>query len=237
MLYVYAIVEGCNAALPGSGIEDRALEAQSDHNLATVFSRHAARIAPSAENLWRHECVVERLMRDHTLLPSRFGTMVADEDALRDAVAANAAELSAGLERVRGCVELGLRVLWPEGIASPSRSSNHHHESGRAYMLSRLEEEHRRKRIEQDASLLFDRLHNELAPLARDGTRRTSSASQWTLSAAYLVQRDEVPRFRERLRDVRTLHPELRVLCTGPWPPFNFVPVLRHDPVAEVRHA
>ena len=237
MLYVYAIVEGGKVALPGSGLEARALEAQSHHKLVIVFSRHAARIAPSPESLWRHERVVESLMRDHTLLPSRFGTMVSDEDALRDAVAANAAELSAGLQRVRGCVELGLRVLWPHEQTSPSNSSSNHYASGRAYMLSRLEEEHRRKRIEQEASSLFDRLDKQLAPLARDSTRRRSSAPQWTLSAAYLVKRDEVERFRERLRDVRTLLPDLRVLCTGPWPPYNFVPVLRHDPAAEVRHA
>ena len=40
----------------------------------------------------------------------RFGTLVADEEAAARAVAEGSEELLAGLERVRGAVELALRV-------------------------------------------------------------------------------------------------------------------------------
>jgi hypothetical protein len=239
MLYVYAIIDGGNVALSGNGLEGRTLESLSHDGLAVVFSRHGSRVEPSPENLWLHERAVESLMRDHAVLPSRFGTMLADEETLRKAVARHAAELSAGLERVRGCIELGLRVLWPQEQTRSSISSvASDHASGRAYMLARLEEERRRKGLEREALSLFDRIHDELDRLARDGIRRASSTSQWMLTAAYLVERDAVDRFRQRLREVRGLHPDLRVLCTGPWPPYNFVPSLGHDRVeAEVRHA
>ena len=49
-------------------------------------------------------------MEERDLLPVRFGTLVADEEAAARAVAERSEELLAGLERVRGAVELALRV-------------------------------------------------------------------------------------------------------------------------------
>jgi hypothetical protein len=122
--------------------------------------------------------VVESLMREQTVLPSRFGTMLADDEALRATMAAHAVKLSAGLERLRGCVELGLRVLCRHEPMPPgSASSDIDHASGRAYMLARLEQERRRTGVDQEAVALFDQLHNELMQLARDGTRWTEGGT------------------------------------------------------------
>jgi hypothetical protein len=60
--------------------------------------------------LWAHEDLIEALMRERTLLPVRFGTLLRDEDAAAAAVAERRDELAAALERVRGAVELGVRV-------------------------------------------------------------------------------------------------------------------------------
>ena len=236
MVYVYAIAEG-RGPMSGSGLEERPLESQVHRSVAVVFSRHEGNLSPSPENLWRHERVVESLMTDHTLLPSRFGTTLRDEDALAETIAPHVDELSAGLERVRGCVELGVRVLWsagsaggPEEIAAANGSAT----SGRDYMLARLAEERRRRRVEERAASLFDQVHEALVPLARDGTRLVVSGPVPVLKSAYLVERGRTEHFRARLRAVRSDHPNLRVLCTGPWPPYNFVPKLR---LAEVRHA
>lgn len=238
MLYVYAILEGLGGGVSGNGLKDQPLEHEAFDGLCVVFSRHTANPTPSAENLWRHEQVVESLMRTHTLLPSRFGTMVRDEAALRDRITRHVAELKAGLERVRGCVELGVRVPWPqERPSSEGEASANGRATGREYMLARLAEERRRKAMEEEAGSLFDRVHRELAPIARDSTRGTASSARPMLTAAYLVERDNIERFRDRLRDVRGTHADLRVLCTGPWPPYNFVPALRATPTpAEVRH-
>jgi hypothetical protein len=234
MLYVYAILEGGGGGVSGNGLQNQPLECEAFDGLSLVFSRHTANPTPSAENLWRHERVVESLMRTHTLLPSRFATTVRDEAALAERIAPHAAELKAGLERVRGCVELGLRVLWPQEQAAISANA---HATGRGYMLARLAEERRRKAMEEEAGPLFDRVHNDLAPLARESTRSMSSSARPVLTAAYLVELDNIERFRNRVREVRGSDAKFRVLCTGPWPPYNFVPALRAAPeAAEVRH-
>ena len=69
--------------------------------------------------LWRHEELVEELMRGRDLLPVRYGTRLADEDEALRAVAERAPELRAALERVRGAVELSLRVRSARAGADP----------------------------------------------------------------------------------------------------------------------
>jgi len=71
------------------------------------------------EALWRHEEVVEALMRDRDILPARFGTRVADEaDAVR-AGTARADGLRSALAHVSGAVELSLRVRAREPAGGP----------------------------------------------------------------------------------------------------------------------
>jgi Gas vesicle synthesis protein GvpL/GvpF len=76
--------------------------------------------AVTEEALWRHEEIVEALMENRDLLPVRYGTRLADEQAVAREVAARSEELRAALERVRGAVELSLRVRVREAGAMPN---------------------------------------------------------------------------------------------------------------------
>ena len=42
------------------------------------------------------------------------------------------------------------------------------------------------------------------------------------LRAAYLVDRDGGKAFTAAVADQQRHNPELRLLCTGPWPPYSF---------------
>ena len=44
------------------------------------------------------------------------------------------------------------------------------------------------------------------------------------LSAAYLVPRDGVDDFRGEVVKLERAHPDLALVCTGPWPPYSFAP-------------
>ena len=43
------------------------------------------------------------------------------------------------------------------------------------------------------------------------------------MTAAYLVKRTEKAAFQREVESLGSARPELRLVCTGPWPPFNFV--------------
>ena len=229
MVYVYAITESAGLAAEAPlGLEERPLAALGEDGVGAVFSRHPAdtRIAHATQNFWKHEQVVEWLMRGYALLPARFGTIFPDEAGLAAALGRNRERLAAGIERVRGCVELGVRVM-RESIDSPAAVSRRTGAtSGREYMAARLEEERKRRDDRAAAEHVAGALHAPLASLATDSTRRVLPAPQVVMIAAYLVSRDRADAFRQTVRELAERRPGVRVLCTGPWPPYHFVPSL-----------
>jgi hypothetical protein len=62
-----------------------------------------------------------------------------------------------------------------------------------------------------------------LAVLARAHVRRPPRPPAEALRAAYLVERGAVRGFTRLVARLDERHPELRLLCTGPWPPYSFV--------------
>ena len=233
MIYVYAITDSTSAA-PSEmrGLDDAALITRAAGEIAAIASAHELRqITPTPENLWRHEAVVESIMQQcDAVLPARFGTIFADQAALTEVLEHHAEPLRGGLQRVRGCVELRPRVLWQPPSPKPS-SSPQSSDSGRAYMQARLEDERRRREVRDRADRTAAELHDRLAPLARDSTRRVLPAADVLMSSAYLVPREAAESFAAAARELSSENRELRLLCTGPWPPYHFAPAL-----SEVSH-
>jgi hypothetical protein len=64
-------------------------------------------------------------------------------------------------------------------------------------------------------------VHDPLAALARAHVQRTPRPPE-ALRAAYLVDRRAVAGFTRLVARLDERHPELRLLCTGPWPPYSF---------------
>jgi hypothetical protein len=157
-------------------------------------------VTPDA--LWRHEEVVEALMEERDLLPVRFGTLVSDEDAAARAIIERSEELAAGLDRVRGAVELAVRAH-PRRPDEPPAA-----ETGVDYMRAKA-------RRAETAALL----HEPLAFLARDAVVQPGPE---LLRAAYLVDREAVDGFVALVRRLGEAHPGLDLVCTGPWPPYSF---------------
>ncbi len=212
MIYVYGFVAS-PARLPSlPGLEDAPLESRDVAGMTLALSRHAGGPPePSEDAVLRHAHVVEELSRTGAaVLPARFGLLFADEVALQRAVREHGDELRAGLERVRGCVELGLRVLLPEGKDEPAGVAG-----GGDYLRARLRETTGRERLARE-------LHKALTGLAHDHTYRSPPSGQLLLSAAYLVPEGAVEPFRREVRKLEWSHPELALVCTGPWPPYSF---------------
>jgi hypothetical protein len=210
VLYVYAFVEAPASVPEIPGIDSAGLETEAVAGLDVVVSLHeVATLKASEAAIVAHAQVVEAVAAANgAVLPARFGGAHADADALRAAVAERAAELMAALARVRGCVELGVRALAPAGQRVAAQS-------GAAYMHGRLEQ---RKEIGR----LAEELHGPLAALAREATRTVGATERLLLSGAYLVPEGAVAEFRELVERLQSEHPDLTIVCTGPWPPYSF---------------
>ena len=235
MIYLYAITDRPDLRTPAEpGLGGTSLFSLAYQDIAAVVSSlTTATVSPTEDNLWQHEAVVEALMADRAVLPVRFGTLLADESAVQAALAAHYANFMTSLDRVRGRVELGLRVLWDlevqgsKGAGEQGSREVRDHPSmeghGRKYMLARLEEERQRRVHLQRAEALAEEIHTPLTRLAAESTRQVLITPRLLLTAAYLVERDQVATFRQKVEALSAAYPELRLLCTGPWPAYNFV--------------
>jgi hypothetical protein len=223
VIYLYAITDRPDLPLPAEiGLGGTSLFSLAYQDIAAVVSAlTTATVSPTEDNLWQHEAVVEALMADRAVLPVRFGTLLADESAIQAALAAHYTNFASSLDRVRGRVELSLRVLWDFEF----RISNFEFrpDSGRAYLMARLEEERQRQAWRQRAEALAAELRTPLDRLAAESTHHVLVTPRLLLTAAYLVEQDKVAAFQREVEALSAVYPELRFLCTGPWPPYNFV--------------
>jgi hypothetical protein len=230
MIYVYALTDPMSTSPELRGLEDQPLRTVTVGPVSATFTCHSAStIPPLPQNLWQHERVVESFMRhrDLALLPARFGTTVPGEAHLEEVLGRHQAALQGGLERVRGCVELGLRVAAVASTAPAAPAPRF--ATGREYMTARLADERRRRVSEQLAS----ELDMVLAPLARETARRAARAPNVVIHSAYLVHHSRADEFAVGVRDLAVSHPSLQLLCTGPWPAYHFAPSI---PLGEAFH-
>jgi hypothetical protein len=232
MIYVYAITAGAPPAesrAATAGLGEAPLAARAVRDVGAVYSEIGQSPAPTRESILRHERVVETLMQTRPLLPARFATVLRDEAALDHLLAINHDRLVAGLERVRGCVELGVRVMWDAGgteVGGDAGEPPGDATTGTAYLVARAGRERKRRDAEARAGELAANLNRLLRPCARDGVVRVLPSPRFVMAAAYLVPRDQTGAFRSRVEEAGAAFETLRLLCSGPWPPYHFVPEL-----------
>lgn len=236
-LYVYCLGED----LPGSAFEGLAgvggarVRVLSLGGLAAVVSEdEGAAAAVSEENLLAHNRVNAAALAVSTPLPCRFGTRVAAE-RLADYVSTNGAALAAALARVRGRVEMSVKLMGKaggrpaevegEGGGAGTGAAG----AGTAFLLKKrreiMGEEGARLRAEEAAAWLA----SGVGELARETAARLSPSEAIFARAAHLVERERVAEYRARLRSLAAGRGDLRLLTSGPWPPYNFSEVPGQD--------
>lgn len=233
MIYVYAIADRPARPLPGQlGLYDAPLAEVVYRDIAAVVSPcDNARLLDSADELWRHEAVVESLMRERTVLPVRFATLLPTPRHVADLLCRAYRALAEDIARVRGRVEIGMRFLAASAndadadraCAAGDSYSARGAGRGCAYLRAKLAGlQHRRERRRAELRLAR-RVYDLLASHAEASTLDGDPETAHTISAAFLVPRDGVEVFRRVVGEVAGAHPELALLCTGPWPPYSFV--------------
>jgi len=231
-LYVYCLGDELReSAFEGlAGVGGARVRVLESSGLAAVVSEAVeGTTAVNEENLRAHNRVNAAALAVSTPLPCRFGTRAAPE-RLAEYVSANAASLFAALARVRGRVEMSVKLMSKPGVGS--RESEVEGEAGdvkvsaagagTAFLLKKrrelLGEEGARRRAEEAAAWLA----SGVGELARETAARLSPSEAIFVRAAHLVERARVDDYRARLRDLAAGRADLRLLTSGPWPPYSF---------------
>jgi hypothetical protein len=239
MIYLYAI---CNqqAAIPQEvrGVDLAPLVELRHSDIGAVVSviEEGAPV-PSPQRLWQHERVVETLMNRRTVLPARFATVFDHKDDVLQQLHLNEAVYIESLARVRGCVELGLRVLRMveppasvtedenDGIPCPNLLASE--KNGRTFEIARSAANLQRDALRRRDESLGEILNRSLSICANDHIARVETQTGTVLKASYLIPQGRLPEMQKTVHHLRDTYKNLHFLCTGPWPPYHFVePIL-----------
>ena len=184
-------------------------------------------VAPRAtlDSVKAHHAVVRAAWTTSpACLPARFGQWFQERAALEKAVAEKGAALERALQEVEGAGEHGVRIVEPEATEASGESDPEPPHTGRAYLESLLKRDLARQQRNQRAEAMGRELETALLGAIRAQRAEPLKGSHGLLSVAHLVASDRQDEYRDRLAGFRTVHPELRFLVSGPWPPYSFAP-------------
>ena len=225
--YLYGVVRAVgdlDFGLIGLGVPPADVRAVREGDLAALVSTAPALVVdPTRGHLLVHQRVTEAVLREHTLLPVAFGTVLRSEAQVRELLRGAHDALSEALTAMEDKVELGLKVLYHrEHLARRLELED-------ATLTRRVDEpeaEHERRM----GAAVEDRVGRDMAALL-EGLRPLSFASRTSapvgdrmlLNAAFLVGRDWVESFEARVKSLAARWDTYAFRFTGPWAPYSFV--------------
>lgn len=174
-----------------------------------------------------HEQVLEAALSKGAVVPCRFCTLYRDERDLRRFLSDHAETLAEALRRVEGRVELGVKAF---ASVAESDDEASRARSGRAYLEARRREQQIREERSRSRATLAGDIHDRLLSAADDGVlldlqspEVSGREAEMVFNGAYLV--GDHGRFEAALSAVAHDQDDVELELTGPWPPYNFVPV------------
>jgi Gas vesicle synthesis protein GvpL/GvpF len=235
--YVYGVLRADDEPPNIKGIGGAPLqEVTSDGIAALVSDMSDHELKLGREEMTTHARVLEEALQNGTVLPMRFGVVMAGEPAVKSALLdAHLDELKQQLSEMTGKVELRVRAVYDEqnlmrevvqedqDIARLRDSLRGAPEDatyyGRIQLGEMVAKAVERKR-DDDAAQLLD----ILAPLALAVQAGEPNNERIVLNASFLVERDDMAEFDDAVDAVgRAQADRMRLKYTGPLPPHSFV--------------
>ncbi len=205
---------------------------------AVISNSPMARYVVSKENLIAHQRVMERIMKDHTVLPARFCTIAVNAEDIRRLLERRYRELSHLLRDMDNKIELGVKAFWRD-MAAIFQEIVHENE-----LVRRLKEKmaltpRRQSHPERIAigRMVQAALEAKKGREADDILAGLKGASveyrlnrtvgdRMLLNAAFLVDRGREKEFDALMERLDLQYRErIKFAYVGPVPPYNFVNV------------
>jgi hypothetical protein len=237
--YLYAITDAVEHPAWGAiGVNGSTVYVVPLGPVAAVVSDTAEkRIRPERRNLVAHHAVVKRLMEDATVLPVAFGTIAENPKALRAILSEHSEVFVDQLDRVRGRVEMGLRVCWD--VPNIFDYFVTHHAELAELRDSVLGQQHGATQDDKmELGRLFERLLSEdrerhteavmevLTPRCDEITQNSPREEREVMHLACLVKRDARKSFEDGVFEAaKRFDNSFTFDFNGPWAPHHFVDV------------
>jgi hypothetical protein len=244
MRYVYGFTKGGRKTdfgpigLLGNGEQVYALPEDGLAAVVSETTEDAIALLPKeqlAERLARHQSVVESVMRSgQTVLPMKFGTMLADETQVSTLLRDNRRRLHGLLDEIEGLFEVEVIVTWPDVqqvFAEIAGEEEVEEMKRRIAELPPGESQSQRvalgkmvkERLEEKKRALQERIVPPLRQAARKTVRHAIRNDPVVVNAAFLVDRAARYKLEALVRETdRWEDGRLNFRIVGPLPPYSF---------------
>jgi hypothetical protein len=216
-VYLYALLSGPPSCEAGLGVCAEPLRLVAVAGLVALVGDVAEPPAPSAVVLRAQDTVLRRLTAGvEGVLPARFGTLLADDAALAEALDGRRAALAVALGRVAGCEQMTLRV-WGETAGAAAPASAGAGGPGTRYLAGRREAHERARRVPE-----LEPLRGRLVDLVREERVERHDRAPLLATVQHLVPRGAGERYVDAVNGARGALAPWRVSVSGPWLPYAF---------------
>ncbi len=255
--YLYGIIGGENqAVLDVTGLDGLSgVRVIARDSLGCVVSDYrgsefgALPKEQTVRALLAHQQVVEHVMRNHPVLPVKFGTVLASSREVRRLLSQAYSQLASALADIQDKVEIEVAATWDTQRVLQDISEDDEVVRTRE-AISRPGEPSREERIhlgevvkacmDRRRGRYRERMLDMLKPLAVDVAPNALISDELVMNVAFLIDRSRQREFDERVDQLdRLFHDEITFRVIGPLPPYSFSTVevarLTREQVEEAR--
>ncbi len=207
---------------------------------AVVSNIELKELDPSDENAFTHIEIINKVMEQSVILPSKFDTIFRDEKSINKCLDKVYPRVKKELKKFEDKVEMGVKVSWPSDEANAHVKKTNKNiqvlekqldgkSQGRRYLLRRKLED----TIKTEMNKTADRLASNIFKDIRDSSIesvKNRPVGDLILEAAFLISVESLDTFKENVEKISTKYSEnhLKFTINGPWAVFNFT-AIRYD--------
>ena len=248
ILYALCAANGEAPVYKVKGLEAAAVYAIDNGGLRAVVSDTLSpRVRPERRNITAHQTVLHFLMEQETVMPMRFGVIARNADAIKKLLETNHKSVKEHFERLKGRVEMGLRVIWDTSNIYEYFVATHPVlREARDEVWSKSNNAVRDQKVElgrlyeslraADRKECTEKVKDVLMDYCEDIVENPVKREKDVMNLACLVDRKRMDDFAKGVFQASKLFDNVYLFdYTGPWAPHNFVTLDLHAPSSKTK--
>jgi hypothetical protein len=236
--YLYGIVEKSQFREFGfSGVGDTQVYSINYGDVAAIVSdTEPQEIDPTRRNVLAHTVVQDRLLKECTLLPMRFGVIAGSEEEVRRLLEKCYDDILSELKRLTGKIEVELKMFWDKrAMVKELEASSKELRLLRARITATSSHAEAHNLLVKAGQLVertalswktkyAQRVYGILKQFSIDSRLNKPVGVKNILNASFLIDRLKETEFQQNVRSLDSqCQGRVNFKYVGPLPPYNFV--------------
>ena len=256
--YIYGVISSSQPATFGQSLlSSRPEEVYTvvQRDLAGVVSNYSGGDFASLSQedklrcLMAYQGIIERVMKEYTILPVKFGTLVESEDDIRRILEQGYNKLAQTSDQIDGLVEIEVAATWDlkkvlEEIGNEEEIRQLKHSVAGKTDAEILEMQINagklvKESLDRRRESYRSQMMQSLAEVSLDIQPNALVADEMVMNVAFLIQREKQAEFDRQVKRVdEAFNDQINFRVIGPLPPYSFSTVeIRRPDAGEIEKA